>query len=122
MKKKIVAWLKKALGLYTMDELQKLVKPCPICNGPAILIEIKYAHYYVDDPPSTYRYTVECADFEDHGLWQLPRKCHFHHGHDLKEFRTPLEAVKHWNEVVVPIALSAKRAMERYQAATKDEN
>ena len=119
MVKKIIAWLKKTLGLYSLEELQGLVKPCPICNGPAKLIEIKYVQYYEDDPPTTYRYTVECADYEDHGLWTMPGKCHFHHGFDLKEFRTPWAAMKHWNEVVVPIGISAKKAMERYMAQAK---
>ena len=122
---KFLAWLKKSLGFVSMDELKDIIHPCPICGGPAKLIEIEYVRYE-GDPPQPLQYTVECADFDDHGLWCTPRICYFH-GHDsccgknLRLFLSPWKAVKHWNEVVVPIGLSAKQAMERLFASKGTE-
>lgn len=123
--KKFFTWLRKKLGFVSMDELKGTIQPCPICGGPAKLIEIEYVRYE-GDPPQPSVYTVECADFDDHGLWCVPGKCYFHghdcyRGGDLKTFLSPWSAVKHWNEVVVPIGLSAKQAMERFMKA-RDEN
>ena len=123
MIKRIFSRLRKVFGFYTIDELKKSIHPCPICNGPAKLIEIEYVRYE-GEAPQPNCYTVECADFDDHGLWCTPGKCYFHghdsyHGSDLKTFLSPWAAVKHWNEVVVPIGISAKKAMERYLEKTK---
>ena len=113
----ILSWVRRKLGLIPIDELKGTIQPCPICGGPAKLIEIEYVRYE-GEPQQPNQYTVECADFVDHGLWCTPGKCNFH-GHDsyrgrnLKTFLSPWSAVKHWNEVVVPIGLSAKQAMER---------
>lgn len=122
---KFFAWLKKSLGFVSMDELKGTIHPCPICGGPAKLFEIEYVRYE-GKPLPPLQYTVECADFDDHGLWYTPRKCNFH-GHDacrgrnLRLFSSPRKAVKHWNEVVVPIGLSAKQAMERLLASKETE-
>lgn len=124
--KKFFAWLKKSLGFVSMDELKDTIHPCPICGGPAKLIEIEYVRYE-GDPSRPLQYTVECSDFVDHGLYCTPGKCYFHgydsyYGKNLRLFWSPWKAVKHWNEVVVPIGLSAKRAMERLLASKGTEN
>jgi hypothetical protein len=123
--KKILSWLKNALGFVLIDELKDKIQPCPICGGPAKLIEIEYVRYE-GEPQRPSCYTVECADFDDHGLWCTPGKCYFHghdsyRGSDLKTFMSPWSAVKHWNEVVVPIGISAKQAMERLIRANEKE-
>ena len=46
----------------------------------------------------------------------------FVQGRDIKTFMSPWSAVKHWNEVVVPIGISAKQAMERLIKANVKEN
>ena len=124
--KKFFAWLKKSLGFVSVDELKDTIHPCPICGGPAKLIEIEYVRYE-GEATQPNCYTVECADFDDHGLWCTPGKCYFHwhdsyRCSDLKTFLSPWAAVKHWNEVVVPIGLSAKQAMERLLASKETEH
>lgn len=115
---RILSWVRRKLGLIPIDDIKGTIQPCPICGGPAKLIEIEYVRYEGESQQPN-RYTVECADFVDHGLWCTPGKCYFH-GHDsyrgsnLKVFLSPWAAVKHWNEVVVPIGFSAKQAMERF--------
>ena len=120
--KRILSWVRRKLGLIPIDELKGTIQPCPICGGPAKIIEIEYVRWYEGEPKQPNCYTVECADFDDHGLWCTPGKCYFHghdsyRGTDLKTFLSPWAAVKHWNEVVVPIGISAKKAMERLLAS-----
>lgn len=124
--KKIIAWLRNKLGFISIDELKCTIQSCPICGGPAKLIEIEYVRYEGETTQPNC-YTVECADFDDHGLWCTPGKCYFYghdsyRGSDLKTFLSPWAAVKHWNEVVVPIGISAKNAMERLSKAQSDDS
>lgn len=109
-------WLFSRLGkwLYEREkEYNKFwseqIEPCPICGKKAVVI-----HYCGENRPEFW--DVECGDFDDHGAWSVSGKCHFHCGDGMKEIPrhyTLADAVLYWNNIVVPIGIAARKAMQR---------
>ena len=107
IRNKIISFKAKVVK-YEIEYNRKLrdaLKPCPLCGHKAAII-----HWCGENKPEFW--TIECGDFEDHGAWSVPIKCNFYHDEDIKHY-TLEDAVKHWNEVIVPIGTAAKIAFDR---------
>ena len=95
------------------------LKPCPICGHKAALI-----HWCGENNPEFW--TVECGDFDDSNYFcPMPIRCNFYTcldiHYEVKEHLTIEDAVRYWNDVIVPIGIAAKEAFDRMQEYDKIE-